>query len=387
MRLITTSEELYDAFETSLEEYDDFYCCVAWAGSPRDFSAGKLLKKSEGQIKKCVIGLHFYQTHPDFVETYLHHNGVRFIKEANGVFHDKVYLFVNSPKDWVAIVGSSNFTRGGFEVNNECNVLFSSDDDKGGKMYKSLMNLIDSNWDSASYFSSKDLDNYRDSYIQQKPRRNSLKKVIRSPKCTFNGASLLLMTWDEYCAKLQKHEGLTMRLNVLKEAHALFKSVEHFYDLDDFDKKRISGYRLKEAEDWWFFGTVSKGEILSDMIDKRIGKAIDCIPLEGEVTKAQYGKYVELFCDGGKWNNPIGSATRLLAMKRPDIFLCVNGENKAGLADGLRISQSQITLEKYWDEIILPIQDAVWYKAKPQNTIQRQIFKDRVALLDSIYYD
>lgn len=86
-----------------------------------------------------------------------------------------------------------------------------------------------------------------------------------------------------------------MRLNVLKEAHALFKSVEHFYDLDDFDKKRISGYRLKEAEDWWFFGTVSKGEILSDMIDKRIGK--------------------------------------------------------------------------------------------PQNTIQRQIFKDRVALLDSIYYD
>lgn len=387
MRLITTSKDLYDAFETSLEEYKDFYCCVAWAGSPKEFSAGKLLKNCDGQIKKCVVGLHFYQTHPDFIDSYIHHKGVRFVRKSDGVFHDKIYLFVNSPKDWVAVVGSSNFTRGGFETNNECNVLFSNDDDKGGVIYKSLMNLIETHWAEASYFSNKDLENYRDSYNQQKPRRDSLKKVIHSPKRTFNGASLLLMTWDEYCAKLQRHEGLTTRLNVLKEAHALFKSVEHFYDLEDFDKKRISGYRLKEAEDWWFFGTVSKGEILSEMLGTRIGKAIDCIPFEGEVTKKQYENYIRLFCDGGNWKNPIGSATRLLAMKRPDIFLCVNGENKSGLADGLGISQNQISLDNYWEEIIMPIQDAAWYNAKPQNAIQREIFKNRVALLDSIYYD
>ena len=387
MRLLTNSKELQDSFVACLEAYDKFYCCVAWAGAPKSFPIGKLLVKESDRIEKAIIGLHFYQTHPDFIETFIDHKGIRFIKETDGIFHDKIYLFVNSSKDWVAILGSSNLTNGGFVKNIECNVLFSNEDDKDGKMYKSLIGHIEVIWKDASSFSFADLNNYRNSFNQQKPRRDVLHKVIRSPKHIFNGASLLLMTWSEYCAKLQRHEGLETRLNVLKEAHILFQSTEHFYDLDEFDKKRISGYRLKDAEDWWFFGTVSKGEILSEMIEKRIGEAIDCIPLDEEVTKAQYDRYVQLFCDGGKWNNPIGSATRLLALKRPDIFLCVNGENKAGLANGLGILQNQITLENYWDEIVMPIQNATWYKGTPQNRLQREVFRNRVALLDSIYYD
>lgn len=387
MTLLTTSEELQDAFATCIGTYDKFYCCVAWAGDPNSFQIGKLLVKNSNRIEKAIIGLHFYQTHPDFIETFIDHKGIRFIKETDGIFHDKIYLFVNSSKDWVAILGSSNLTKGGFVKNQECNVLFSNEDDKSGKIYKSLINHIGDKWIEASSFTSKDLNNYKDSFKQQKPRRDVLQKVIRSTKHIFNGASLLLMTWNEYCAKLQCHKRLATRCNVLKEAHILFKSINHFYELDEFDKKKISGYRLKEVEDWWFFGTVSKGEILSEMVDKRIGRAIDCIPLAGEVSKAQYDKYVQLFCAGGKWNNPIGSATRLLAMKRPDIFLCVNGENKAGLANGLGISQSQITLENYWDEIVVPIQNAAWYKGPPQNSKQREIFRNRVALLDSIYYD
>lgn len=339
------------------------------------------------RIEKAIVGLHFYQTHPDFIENFIDNKGIRFIKETDGIFHDKIYLFVNSSTDWKAILGSSNLTNGGFVKNSECNIIFSNVDDKDGKMYKSLINYINDKWIEASFFTSKDLNNYRDSFNQQKPRRDVLKKVIRSTKQTFNGASMLLMTWDEYCAKLQRHKGLSTRLNVLKEAHALFKSTKHFYDLDEFDKKKISGYRLKGAEDWRFFGTVSKGEILSEMIEKRIGKAIDCIHLDGEVSKDQYNRYIQLFCDSGKWNNPIGSATRLLAMKRPDIFLCVNGENKAGLAKGLGISQNQITIDNYWDEIVVPIQNATWYNDIPQKNKQREIFRNRVALLDSLYYD
>lgn len=387
MRLLTKSEELQDVFATWIEAYDKFYCCVAWAGTPNSFPIGKLLVEKSNKIKKAVVGLHFYQTHPDFIETFIDHKGIRFIKEANGIFHDKIYLFVNSSKEWVAIIGSSNLTNGGFVKNIECNVVFSNKDDKDGKMYRSLIDHIEVNWREASSFTLEDLNNYRDSFNQQKPRRDVLQKVIRSTKHIFNGASLLLMTWNEYCTKLQRHEGLATRLNVLEEAHILFQSTEHFYDLDEFDKKKISGYRLKEAEDWWFFGTVSKGEILSEMVEKRIGEAIDGIPLAGEVTKAQYDRYVRLFCDGGRWNNPIGSATRLLAMKRPDIFLCVNGENKAGLSNGLGIPQNQITLENYWNEIVVPIQNAAWYKGAPKNSKQRKIFRNRVALLDSIYYD
>lgn len=387
MRLLTTFEELQNAFATYLKACNKFYCCVAWAGSPNSFEIGKLLVRNSNRIEKAIIGLHFYQTHPVFIETFIDHKGVRFIKETDGIFHDKIYLFVKSSKEWVAILGSSNLTKGGFVKNHECNVLFSNEDDKGGELFKSLTNHIEDNWIEAAYFSFKDLKNYRDAFNQQKPHLDVLKKVIQSTKHSFNGASLLLLTWNEYCSKLQLHEGLAKRLNVLKEVNTLFKSTKHFYELDEFDKKKISGYRLKEAKDWWSFGTVSKGEILSEMVDKRIGRAIDCIPLDGEVLKSQYDKYVQLFCDGGKWSNPIGSATRLLAMKRPDIFLCVNGENKAGLANGLGISQSQITLENYWDEIIVPIQNAVWYNGIPHSVIQQEIYRNRVVLLDLLYYN
>ena len=119
MRLLTNSEELQDAFATCLEAYDRFYCCVAWAGSPNSFQIGKLLVKESYKIEKAIIGLHFYQTHPDFIETFIDHKGTRFIKETDGIFHDKIYLFVNSSKDWVAILGSSNLTNGGFVKNIE----------------------------------------------------------------------------------------------------------------------------------------------------------------------------------------------------------------------------------------------------------------------------
>lgn len=384
MKLLISSKSLQEAFLTCMNKYDKFYCSVAWAGNPDKLPIGKQIIKNHEQIAKVIVGLHFYQTHPDFIERFRDHKGVRFIKETDGVFHDKIYMFVTSPKKWAAIVGSSNLTKGGFAKNSECNVWFSNNDDNDGIMYKSLIRHIESNWDKASYFDAMDLDNYRESYNQQQTCRDMLKKITRLSKRTTTGTNLLSMTWSNYCDKLKSRNDLSQRLNVLNIARALFGASRSFYDLDEFDRKRISGYRLKEAEDWRFFGSVSKGEILSEMIDERIGKAIDCIPLEGEVSKTQYDKYVQLFCDGGKWKDPIGSATRLLAMKRPDVFLCVNGGNKPGLAKGLGIPQSQIALDNYWDKIILPIQGAAWYNEDPQNAKQEIIFRNRVALLDSI---
>ena len=91
MRLITESSELTEAFEDLITHYDNFYCCVAWAGAPKSFKAGRLLLKHSSKIKKAIVGLHFYQTHPEFISTFIDNESIRFFMETHGVFHDKIY--------------------------------------------------------------------------------------------------------------------------------------------------------------------------------------------------------------------------------------------------------------------------------------------------------
>src|SRR3546814_15235963 len=57
----------------------------------------------------------------------------------------------------------------------------------------------------------------------------------------------------------------------------------------------------------------------------------------------------------------LAPATRLLAMKRPDVFVCVNGGNTPGLAEALSFAPTTITLENYWARVIESIRQAPWY--------------------------
>lgn len=87
-----------------------------------------------------------------------------------------------------------------------------------------------------------------------------------------------------------------------------------------------------------------------------------------------------------QWDDPIATATRLLAMKRPDSFLCVNSKNKHLLAKYLNIPPSNLTLENYWDLVIVPIRQSSWFNIK--NPIQgKDFWKFRVALLDALIYE
>ena len=66
---------------------------VAWATV--DFEVFRLLVKNKKKIKKMIVGTHFYQTAPEFIETFLAHPNVRFILPTGGesVFHPKIYVF------------------------------------------------------------------------------------------------------------------------------------------------------------------------------------------------------------------------------------------------------------------------------------------------------
>ena len=142
-----------------------------------------------------------------------------------------------------------------------------------------------------------------------------------------------------------------------------------------------------ENVDWGFFGTcLSNGKFRKAIIDNntKLVKAIDAIPLEGEVTVEQYKKYCSIWKK--EYKEPVALASRLLAMKRPDLFVCINSRNRKLLCNEFAISQSSLSMDSYWDEIVSRIQTSVWYKDScPKSHSEKEICQYMAAMLDSIY--
>src|SRR5207248_1749024 len=103
MKIISSSSMLQREFARLMAQYDEFLWATAWAGIGSE--AFKGLVGHSDKISRIVVGLHFFQTHPDFIAAFMTHKGVRFIKQTTGTFHPKVYLF-RGGSYWELLVGS-----------------------------------------------------------------------------------------------------------------------------------------------------------------------------------------------------------------------------------------------------------------------------------------
>jgi len=124
--------------------------------------------------------------------------------------------------------------------------------------------------------------------------------------------------------------------------------------------------------------------------DEYISIGLSCIPSLGEVNKDHYDAYIENFVmafDGRKRKGGIATASRLLTMKRPDLFVCVNDKNKRDLCKDLGCSPTTLDFDKYWSHIIEPITEAVWWQCRRPNGRNGVIWDYRSAMLDAIYYN
>ena len=400
MKLILSNQELRKEFGKLTKEYNEFYWTVAWAGSLDSFPVE--IKKKSAQIKKVIVGLHFYQTHPDFIEYFLNHKGVKFIKQTTGTFHPKVYLFMNSKNDWRLIMGSSNFTNMGFTQNTEANILLSSDDKDSEKILKQTLNLVESNWEEASYFDKEELIDYRKVWNNQRRKLKSLSGRYGSrtkPKKTEKAGYLskvINMDWKEFVKRIEKekYHGLERRIAVLELSKELFDSVEYFNELEEDERKFIAGIPNKldreAAEDWGYFGSMKGAGIFKNKIrinDKNISLALNEIPSEGQITKKHYNNFIKYFTNVFE-GNYLATASRLLAMKRPDTFYCLTSKNQKRLCKEFDIIYSHLDYEGYWEQIIERIFDSEWWRnPKPKNKKEKKIMNSRAAFLDAFYYE
>lgn len=397
MKLITSPKTLQTTFQRLMNDYNEYHWSIAWASSSNPFFED--LKKYEDKIQQLVVGLHFYQTHPDFIEAFMDNKNVGFIEQVNGTFHTKSYLFYNDDKDWELLIGSPNFTQSAFERNEEMTVLIKSTDDGATEVLKKFWKTIDNHWSQSIYFDNDKLTAYRTVWRNQRNKLKSLsgsygkqQKNKKTPKLISN-VPIMTMTWKDFISKVKKEvsHGMKDRIKVLDIAQNAFKSTTHFKDISLDERKFIAGIPT-DIELWGYFGSMKgAGKYKKAIIQNSdiISQALDKIPLNGIISKAHYDAYIEAFRLALPYKTFLATSTRLLAMKRPDVFVCVDSKNKKRLCKAFGITQGSLeNPENYWEDVVMRIQDAEWYQNSiPKNKKERKVEQYKAAFLDALYYE
>ena len=208
------------------------------------------------------------------------------------------------------------------------------------------------------------------------------------------GAAIFEITWEEFFKRVQseQHNRAADRIRVLAAARDRFRSCRHFKDMTAEARKQLGGFVVgDEGVHWPWFGSMRGAGYFKQAINENneyVSRALDQIPLEGRLSRKQYQGYADLFQKAFESGGAgIATATRLLAMKRPDYFVCLTKRNRSGLCKALGIPKG-IRIDNYWDLIVERITDSAWWRSEePKGPEALAIWSRRAAFLDSLFYD
>jgi len=292
-------------------------------------------------------------------------------------------------------MGSANLTVGALTKNAEAMVLISDSDQADSSLKEDVVTLIDSYWDEARSVSKAIVLTYRALWAKQQPalRRLSGQYGQTSKSKAPADSAVMAMSWAQFFAYVQKdaHHGSEMRCDLLKLVRGAFETTSHFQDMELGLRKSIAGLPTDFNEHWGWFGSMRGAGYYHQAVNNNnphISAALDEIPLNGPVSREHYEAYLAEFVQAfpsGK--SGVGIASRLLALKRPDYFVCFDSKNKKGLCQAFEIKQTGMDYERYWEEIIECITDSAWWnEPRPRNALASTVWDGRAAMLDAIFY-
>lgn len=395
-----TGNAVERAIARLIAEHDEFHWAIAWGTST---SLAKKLLSQSSKIRAVTFGLAFAQTDPDLVDSLVGVDGSYVVTEfPGGTYHPKVYGF-RSGKRAAAIIGSANFTHGGLGKNHEASVLITGSVDDNV-----LAEIFSFTARSARLGKSVKPDlarRYRASWklTARKPRlpRDPLSEV---PLPSLEGLTspLIDMDWTSYVSAVRRpsYHDVDESLELLRTAQTWLLAARSFRDLSTLQRKALGGVigqREKAGDDeldqdWGSFGSMSGAGDFKNRIsenDRSLARAVDSIPQKGDVTKEHFVRFVRLFLKAFANSHRVGgvpTASRLLAMKRPDIFLCISDPNIDAAAKEMSFAKTTLTLDNYWERVVEVIRASDWYNTDKPETDEGQLWECRAAMLDAIFY-
>jgi len=393
VKVVSKNKELEKLLVRLIKKYDEVLISVAWASAKTEVF--KVLLQNKNKIKETTIGTHFFQTDPVVLETFVDSENVKFIMQSNGVFHPKVYFFRKSDK-WEAVLGSANMTVGAMSSNNEISLHISSEDIDSEGVKSDLLESITGYFHDAKTVSKDDANIYALTWRIQQSKLDKLSGKYGQTKSTKSlfESEIRRLDWNQYskAVKADPYHGISERLELLDMISHSFNQYSKYSDMPIGTRKTIAGLPNDDYKNWGWFGSMRGAGVYHSNINNNnvyISDALEQIPLTGSVNKKQYMRFIENFVKAfPNGRDGIGTASRLLAMKRPDVFVCIDAKNNSSMCQDFGIKVSGMTYERYWSELICRIHDSIWFQSDlPKNKMDQRIWENRVALLDCIFYD
>jgi hypothetical protein len=400
--VLKTSSDLCRVFREACRSADEMWIASAWATTACDV-AGSISRRRDC-LRAFVVGLDFHQTDPEILRRF--GASVRVLR-VPGVFHPKAYLFRQGSK-FVSIVGSSNLTVGGFGVNAEVNLVVRGRTDN--PLYEALRRTIENLWDRARTLRKVEIEDYARAYARlrslrarltrftpARQTRRAVRALVRRERLGLKPPESLQVPWVEFERLLLAQErdrkrGLRVRmtpagpsfLSVSQGARKLFNTKRTLARMAWEERRQVAGLHGHHL----YFGAMRAAGAFQKILRQspgRLDKALDTVPRRGEVTRRQFDHFFRKLPAAGVG---IGTATRLLAMKRPDRFLCVNDGNIPRLSAHFGVTQASLQeFEGYWN-LLTRVWRCDWFFApRPRTPLSAALWDSRVALLDAIYYN
>lgn len=382
-----------------MSKYDEYYWAVAWGSNTTE--ADTLLANAS-KFRTVMFGIAFNQTDPDLIDRLIGVDGAYVVSRfSGGTFHPKIYCF-RSGDSAAAIIGSANFTNGGLVRNLEAAISIAGS--ANDPIFQSIFAFLN----ESMKFGCDVTEDLAAAYRASCKRANRLPKPPRDPLVGFDKqrvrgltSPITKRTWDEFAKSVRetKHHNVTESLELLRISQRWLAGVGSFAELKTPQRKAIAGIlgeNQKTDEElkhgWGWFGSMTAmGDFarLVGLNDKHLARAIDSIPRLGEVTEDHYNRFCLHFARAFNKSSRSGgvpTASRLLAMARPDTFLCVCSPNIAEASKAMGFAKTTLTLENYWNRIVEVIRSSDWYRSSRPSGPVAAIWDYRAAMLDAIFY-
>ena len=194
-------------------------------------------------------------------------------------------------------------------------------------------------------------------------------------------------------------QALAERLRLLNYISSL--RISTFADMSDLERLAFAGKHLSAHEpakfdfDVELFGSTRGAKGLHELLQHTpslLDDALSAIPLEGEVSEADYKefvtRYTAAFATLDKAKAGLFAATRLLAMRRPDVFMVLPASKVDALCQGLGLVKLKPTdFSRYWVDIIEALHRQPWFKsAQPEDATELELWNNRVVLFDLFFF-
>lgn len=383
---------------TLIEKHDCISIAVAWGGF---VPVAEILLANRAKFESVLLGLDFSATDPDLIDSLVDIPNAFVAKNRKGCFHPKVFYFQSGDKA-AAIIGSANFTKGGLGSNFEASVYVKGAADEA--FFEQVRDQLDRYKPLHLPITRSLADSYRRQFKAADSLTRPKNPVLPDEDKNWEryNSPLGIMQWKEFAklARLDLYHGFERRMKLVRTVQMIFSKTTSFADLSKAEAKGVAGVLgTSEANneglgglEWGWFGSMGGAGTFANLIglgNQKLAAALDAIPKRGDITEEQFNNYVGAFTAAFSESPRVaglGPATRLLAMKRPDFFVCVNDGNRAGLASALNFAPTTINLDNYWARVIEPIQQAPWYNTSRPAGRDMELWDARVAMLDAIYY-